>query len=42
MPLKDLLEEKFKVRTRVVENPIRPSVGLTALQILANNPNRLG
>lgn len=41
MPLKDLLEEKFKVRTRVVENPIRASVGTIALLILGNNPNRL-
>jgi hypothetical protein len=40
--LADLLLERFKVRTRAVENPKRTSVGTTAVEILANNPNRLG
>lgn len=42
MPLADLLRERFKVRTRAVENPKVTSVGLTAVLILSNNPNRLG
>jgi len=42
MPLKDLLMERFKVRTRAVENPLITSVGATALKVLSNNPNRLG
>lgn len=40
MPLDTLLRERFKVRTRAVENPVRASVGTTALEILHNNPNR--
>jgi len=43
MPLKDLLMERFKVRTRAIENPLAvTSLGATAQMILANNPNRLG
>ncbi len=42
MPLKDLLMERFKVRTRAVENPKITSLGTTAKQVLGNNPNRLG
>lgn len=43
MPLADLLMERFKVRTRAVENPQAvTSLGTTAQVILANNPNRLG
>ena len=42
MPLANLLLERFKVRTRAVQNPLITSVGTTALQILSNNPNRLG
>lgn len=40
--LADLLMERFKVRTRAVENP-RPTVtGAAAILVLSNNPNRLG
>lgn len=43
MPLADLLMERFKVKTRAVENPrAEVNIGITALLILANNPNRLG
>lgn len=42
MNLADLLLERFKVRTRAVENPKTTSLGTTAEVILANNPNRLG
>ena len=43
MPLANLLMERFKVRTRAVENPRAvTSLGITAQMILANNPNRLG
>lgn len=43
MPLKDLLEEQFKVRTRAVEDPRNVTViTTTAKMILGNNPNRLG
>ena len=42
MPLADLLRERFKVRTRAVENPSGIiSLGVAAQIILANNPNRL-
>ena len=41
MPLKDILMERFKAKTRVVENPVRASVGTTAQILLHNNPNRL-
>lgn len=43
MPLADLLLERFKIKTRAVENP-RDIVllGAAPLMILANNPNRLG
>jgi len=45
MPIKnlaDLLLERFGVRTRAVENPKTTSVGTTAVEILSNNPRRLG
>jgi len=43
MPLDTLLMERFKVRTRAVENPQAvTSLGVAAQIILANNPNRLG
>lgn len=42
MTLASLLLERFKVRTRAVQNPKITSVGTTALEVLANNPNRLG
>lgn len=41
MPLTDLLMERFKVKTRAVEKPVRTSVGTTAVEIFKNNPNRL-
>lgn len=42
MPLADLLQLLFKVRTRAVENPQAvTSLGTTPQIILANNPNRL-
>jgi len=43
MPLADLLMERFKVRTRAVENPEGVATALiTPQKILGNNPNRLG
>ena len=42
MPLVELLEERFRRRIRAVENPVLTSIGTTALQVLSNNPNRLG
>jgi len=43
MPLANLLTERFKVRTRAVENPLAvTSLGATAQKLLENNPNRLG
>lgn len=42
MPLADLLMERFKVKTRAVENPeALTEAKATAQKILANNPNRL-
>jgi len=42
MPLADLLLERFKVKTRAVENPEAiTSASATAQKILGNNPNRL-
>ena len=42
MPLADLLMERFKVKTRAVENPAGIThLGVTAEIVLANNPNRL-
>ena len=41
MPLAELLMERFKVKTRAVENPEGITAALTTAQkILANNPNR--
>lgn len=43
MPLDELLKERFKVRTRAVENPKAITAASTTAQlILSNNPNRLG
>jgi len=43
MPLADLLRERFKVRTRAVEDPRDiTAITTTAQMILGNNPNRLG
>ena len=41
MPLSRLIAEKFGVKTRTVEDPLRVSVGTTAVLLLNNNPNRL-
>jgi len=42
MTLKDLLEQQYKVKTRLVINPLGvTSVGITVSQLLPNNPNRL-
>lgn len=41
MPLEDLLMERFKVRTRGVENPVTTTVGEAPKLVLHNNPNRL-
>lgn len=42
MPLANLLMERFKVRTRAVENPKSvTAASTTAQEILGNNPNRL-
>lgn len=41
MPLAELLMERFKVKTRAVENPEAvTAASTTAQKILANNPNR--
>lgn len=42
MSLADLLMERFKVKTRAVENPEAiTAASTTAQKILGNNPNRL-
>lgn len=41
MDLAGLLLERFKCKTRAVENPLVTAVGTTAILVLANNPNRL-
>lgn len=41
LDLAGLLLERFKVKTRAIENPLVTSVGTTATLALANNPNRL-
>lgn len=41
MSLADLLMERFKVKTRAIENPVITSIGATAVLVLNNNPNRL-
>ena len=41
MSLASLLEEKFKCKTRAVENPVATSVGATAIPVFNNHPNRL-
>ena len=41
MPLDELLMERFKVRTRAVENPEgKITASTTAQLVLGNNPNR--
>lgn len=42
MSLSRLIEQKFGVKTRPIENPVTTTVGATAEQILKNNPDRLG
>jgi len=42
MPLGELLKERFKVRTRAVENPKITASAATAQVVLGSNPNRLG
>lgn len=42
MALSSLIFQKFGVRTRVVENPVVSSIGITAEVVLKNNPDRLG
>ena len=41
MDLATLLVEKFKCKTRAVENPVATSIGATAALVFNNNPNRL-
>jgi len=41
MSLAQLIDKKFGVRTRVVVNPVRASIGTTAQVLLSNNPSRL-
>ena len=41
MDLATLLVEKFKCKTRAVENPVATSIGATAALLFNNNPNRL-
>lgn len=43
MPLADLLQERFGVKTRPRRDPLGVSpIGVASVVILANNPNRLG
>lgn len=42
MALAKLIDEKFGVKTRAIVNPVVASVGTTAVEILRNNPDRLG
>jgi len=42
MTLHDLLIEKFRVKTRAIENPVEDTVGTAPVRVLNNNPNRLG
>lgn len=43
MPLADLLERRFGVKTRGVRDPLGVSpIGVNPIVVLANNPNRLG
>jgi len=43
MPLADLLERRFGVKTRGVRDPLGVSpIGVAPLVVLRNNPNRLG
>lgn len=40
--LDELLLDKFKVKTRAVENPLVSSLGTSAVKVLDNNGDRLG
>lgn len=42
MALARLIDEKFGLKTRAVENPITQAVAIIATTILNNNPDRLG
>ncbi len=39
--LASILEERFKCKTRAVENPVVTATGATAAIVFNNNPNRL-
>jgi len=39
--LHDLILDRFKVKTRAVENPVTDTVGTEPVIILHNNPNRV-
>jgi len=41
MNLQELIDKKFGIKTRAVENPKLTSLGTTAQVVLDNNPNRL-
>jgi len=41
MPLKELLERNFGVKTRPIINPLVSEVATTVTKVLSNNPNRL-
>jgi len=40
--LSELLEKRFGIRTRSVPNPLVAAVGVAAIQVLRNNPDRVG
>jgi hypothetical protein len=40
--LSDLLRERFKIKTRPLVNPLVAAVGLAAIPIAQNNPDRVG
>jgi len=39
--LHELILDKFKVKTRAIENPVRDTIGTTPEIVLHNNPNRV-
>lgn len=41
MPLRDLIDKRFGIKTRAVECPENSEVGTSAALLLKNNPNRL-
>lgn len=41
MPLSSLIEREFGIKTGSRENPLVNEVGITAIRVLPNNPNRL-